>query len=93
MTVENKVRSLTCLISSQLGFSATAEIDDLEASILNRQGKEQIILASQPRLVPKKPVKQLQNVPVPQAYLREPTISVRAAIIANFQLLKSDFLE
>ena len=53
MTVENKVRSLTCLISSQLGFSATAEIDDLEASILNRQVKEQIILASQPRLVPK----------------------------------------
>ena len=88
MTVENKVGSLTCLISSQLGFSATAEIDDLEASILNRQGKEQIILASQPRLVPKKTVKQLQNVPVPQADLREPTISVRAAIIANFQLLK-----
>ena len=49
-----KVRSLTCLISSQLWFSATAEIDDLEASILNRKGKEQIILASQPRLVPKK---------------------------------------
>ena len=59
MTVENKVRSLTCLISSKLGFSATAKIDDLEASILNRQGKEQIILASQPRLVPKKTVKQL----------------------------------
>ena len=76
MTVKNKVRSLTCLISSKLGFSVTAEIDDLEASILNRQGKEQIILASQPRLVPKKPVKQLQNVPVPQADLREPTISV-----------------
>ena len=38
-------------------------------------------------------VKQLQNVPVPQADLREPTISVRPAIIANFQLLKSDFLE
>ena len=53
MTVENKVRSLTCLISSQLGFSATAEKDDLEASILNRQGKEQIVLASQPRLLPK----------------------------------------
>ena len=93
MTVENKVRSLTCLISSQLGFSATAEIDDLEASILNRQGKEQIILASQPRLVPKDPVKQLQDVPVPQVELREPAISVRAAIIANFQLLKIDFLE
>ena len=53
MTVENKVRSLTCLISSQSGNSAIAEIDDLEALILNRQGKEQIILASQPRLVPK----------------------------------------
>ena len=86
------MRSLTCLISSQLGFSATAEIDDLEASILNRQGKEQIILASQPRLVPKKNY-ELQNVPVPQADLREPTISVRVAIIANFQLLKSDFVE
>ena len=93
MTVENKVRSLTYFILSQFGFSATAEIDDLEASILNRQGKEQIILASQPRLVPKKPVKQLQNVLVPRTDLREPTISVRAAIIANFQLLKIDFLE
>ena len=49
--MENKVRSLTSLISSQLGFSATPEIDDLKASILNRQGKEQIITASQPRLV------------------------------------------
>ena len=76
------------------GFSATTEIDDLEASILNRQGKEQIILASQPRSVPKKPpVKQLQNELVPRADLREPTISVRAAIIANFQLSKSEFLE
>ena len=84
------MRSLTCLISSQLGFSATAEIDDLVASILNRQGKEQIILASQSRLVPKDPVKQLQDVPVPQAELREPPISVRTAIIANFQLLKTD---
>ena len=51
MTVENKVKSITSLISSQLGFSATAEIDDLEASILNRQGKEQIIPASQPRAI------------------------------------------
>ena len=40
----------------------------------------------------KKTVKQLQNVSVPQADLREPTISVRA-VIANFQLLKSGFLE
>ena len=93
MAVENKVRSLTSLISSKLGFSATAEIDDLEASILNRQGKEQIILASQPPLVPKDPVKQLQGVPVPQAELRKPVISVQAAIIANFQLLKINFLE
>ena len=82
ITVENKVKSITSLISSQLGFSATAEIDDLEASILNRQGKEQIIPASQPRA--KRPVKQLQDIPVPQAELREPAISVRAAIIANF---------
>ena len=81
------------VVSSQLGFSATAEIDDLEASILNRQGKEQIILASQPRLVPKDPFKQLQDVLVPQAELREPAISVRAAIIANFQIFKIDFLE
>ena len=67
MTVESKVRSLTSLISSQLGFS----------------------------LVPKDPVKQLHDVPVPQAELREPVISVRlrAAIIANIQLLKIDFLE
>ena len=93
MTVENKMRSLTSLISSQLGFSATAEIDYLEASILNRQGNEQIFLASQPPLVPKDPVKQLQGVPVHQAKLREPEISVQAAIIANFQLLKIDFLE
>ena len=93
MTVENKVRSLTSLTSSHLGFSATAEIDDLEDLILNRQGKEQIILASQPRLVPKDPVKQLQGVSVPQVELREPEISVRAAIIASFQLLKIDFLE
>ena len=63
MTVENKGRSLTSVISSQLGFS----------------------------LVPN--VKQLQDVPVPQAELREPAISVRAAIIANIQLLKIDFLE
>ena len=54
MTVENKVRSLTCLISSQLRFSATAEIDDLETSIVNQQWKEQIVLASHPRLLPKK---------------------------------------
>ena len=65
MTVENKVRSLTSLISSQLGFS----------------------------LVPKDPVKQLHDVPVPQAELGEPAISVRAAIIANIKLLKIDFLE
>ena len=65
MTVENKVRSLTSLISLQLGFS----------------------------LVPKDPVKQLYEVPVPQAELRETAISVRAAIIANIQLLKIDFLE
>ena len=63
--MENKVRSLTSLISSQLGFS----------------------------LAPKDPVKQLHDVPVPQAKLREPEISVRAAIIANIQLLKIDFLE
>ena len=97
MNLEIRFRTLTvmvsALISSQLGFSATDEIDDLEASIPNRQGKDQIILASQPRLVPKDPFKQLQDVPVPQAELREPAISVRAAIIANFQLLKIDFLE
>ena len=87
------IKGVSALISSQLGFSATDEIDDLEASILNRQGKEQIILASQPRLVPKDPFKHLQDVPVPEAELREPAISVRAAIIANFQLLKTDFLE
>ena len=88
MTVENKVRSLTYLISSQFGFSATAEVDDLEASILNRQGKEQIILASQPQLVPKKPVKQLQNVPVPQAALREPTISVPSSNNCQFSIIE-----
>ena len=87
------IKGVSALVSSQLGFSATAEIDYLEASILNRQGKEQIILASQPQLVPKDPFKQLQDVPVPQAELREPAISVRAAIIANFQILKIDFLE
>ena len=67
MTVEKKVRSLTSLISSHLGFS----------------------------LVPEDPVKQLHDVPVPQAKLREPAISVRlrAAIIANIQLLEIDFLE
>ena len=87
------IKGVSTLVSSQLGFSATAEINYLEASILNRQGKEQIILASQPQLVPKHPFKQLQDVPVPQAELREPAISVRAAIIANFQILKIDFLE
>ena len=87
------IKGVSALVSSQLGFSATAEIDDLEASILSRQGKEQIILASQPRLVPKDPFKQLQDVPVPQAELREPAISVRAAISANFQILKIDFPE
>ena len=30
MTVEDKVRSLTSLILSQLGFSSTAEIDDID---------------------------------------------------------------
>ena len=84
MTVKDKVRSLASLISSQLGFSATAEIDDSAASILNFQGKEQIILASQPRLLPKDPVKQLQDVPVPQAELRGSAISVRVAIITIF---------
>ena len=49
--------------------------------------------SSQLRLVPKDPVKQLQDVPVPQAELREPAISVREAILANFKLLKIDFLE
>ena len=87
------IKGVSAHLSSQLGFSATAEIDDLEASILNRQGKEQIILASQPRLVPKDPFKQLQDVPVPQVQLRETAISLRAAIIANFKLLKIDFLE
>ena len=87
------IKGVSALISSQLGFSATAEIDDLEASILNRQGKEQITLASHRRLVPKDPFKQLQDVPVPQAKLREPVISIRAAIITYFQLLKIDFLE
>ena len=78
------MKGVSAHLSSQLGFSATAKIDDLEASILNRQGKEQIILASQPRLVPKDSLKQLQDVPVPQAELGEPAISSRAAIIANF---------
>ena len=87
------IKGVSALISSQLGFSATAEIDDLEASILNRQSKEQIIPASQPRLVPKDLFKQPQDVPVPQAELREPAISIRAAIIAYFQLSKIDFLE
>ena len=87
------IKGVSAHLSSQLGFSATAEIDDFEASILNRQGKEQIFLASQPRLVPKDPFKQLQDVPVPQAELGEPAISVRAAIIANFQILKIDFLK
>ena len=49
--------------------------------------------SSQPRLVPKDLFKQLQDMPVPQAKLREPAISVRAAIIANFQLLKINFLK
>ena len=87
------IKGVSALMSSQLGFSATAEIDDLEASILNRQGKEQIILASQSRLVLKDTFKQLQDVPVLQAELREPAISVRAAIIAYFQLMKIEFLE
>ena len=87
------IKGVSALISSQLGFSATDEIDYLEASILNRQGKEQIILTSQRRLVPKDPFKQLQDMPVPQAELREPAICVRATIIANFQLLKIDFLK
>ena len=73
------IKGVSALISSQLRFSATDKIDDFEASILNRQGKEQIILASQPRLVPKDPFKQLQDVPVPQAEFREPAISARAA--------------
>ena len=93
LTVITINKGVSALVSSQLGFSAAAEIDDLEASILNRQGKKQIIPASQPRLVPKDPFKQLHDVPVPQAELREPAISVRAAIIANIQLLKIDFLE
>ena len=103
MNLEIRFRTLTvininnqgvsALVSSQLGFSAAAETDDLEVSILNRQGKEQIILASQPRLVPKDPFKHLQDVPVPQAELRVPAISVQAAIIANFRILKIDFLE
>ena len=44
MNLEIRFRTLTvmvsALISPQLGFSVTDEIDDLEASILNRQGKE-----------------------------------------------------
>ena len=91
MTVENKVGSLTYLISSQLGFSATAEIDDLEASILNRERTNRSSFSTS--IIAKKTVKQRQDVPVPQVDLRQPTISVRAAIIANFQLMKSDFLE
>ena len=91
------IKGVSALISSQLGFSATVKIDDLDASILNRQGKEQIILANHSSfstsISAKDPFKQLQDVPVPQAELREPAISVRAAIIANFQLLKIDFLE
>ena len=87
------IKGVGALVSSQIGFSATAEIDYLEASILNRQGKEQIILASQSQLEPKDPFKQLQDVPVPQAELREPATSVRAVISANFQILKIDFLE
>ena len=61
------IKAVSALISSQLRFSATDEIYDLEASILNRQGIEQIILASQPRLVPKDPVKQLQPAGSPGA--------------------------
>ena len=38
MRVEDRVRNLGNLLSSQLGFSATAEMDDLETAILNRQG-------------------------------------------------------
>ena len=79
------IKGVSVLVSSQLGFSATAEINDLEASILNRQGKEQIIVASQALLVPKDPLKQPQDVPVPQTERREPAISARATIIANFQ--------
>ena len=39
MSVEDKVRNLGNLISSQVGFSGTAIMDDLEAAILNRQAK------------------------------------------------------
>ena len=53
------IKGVSALILSQSGFSDTDEIDDLEASILNRQRKEQITLTSQPRLVPKDPFKQL----------------------------------
>ena len=38
MSVEDKVRNLGNLISSQVGVSGTAIMDDLEAAILNRQG-------------------------------------------------------
>ena len=34
------IKDVSALILTQLGFSATAEIDDLQASILNRQRKE-----------------------------------------------------
>ena len=83
------IKGVSALISSQLGFSATAEIDYLEASILNQQGKEQIILPSQPRLVPKDPFKQLQDVPVPQAELREPAISIRGSNNRLFSIIEN----
>ena len=80
LTVEEKVRNLTILISSQLGFSATAEMDDLEAAILNRQGKVQqksssaVIIQSQ--ALPVQP----QEIPEPVSEAREsvPVVPARA---------------
>ena len=84
MNLEIRFRTLTVITIK--GLCALFQQKKMTVERTNRSSFSTSIIA-------KKTVKQLQDVTVPQADLRETTISVRAEIIANFQLLKSDFLE
>ena len=91
-----KIRSRTLTVITIKGICALFQHEKNDRGKQSEMNNKPHIVAVRDFFSAKKTVavnKQLQDVPVPQAEIREPEISVRAAINANIQLLKIYFLE
>ena len=91
MNLEIRFRTLTVITIK--GICALFQQEKNDRGKQSEMNNKPHIVAVRVLFSAKKLVNQQQHVPVPQVEIKEPAISVRAAIIANFQLLKIDFLE